>query len=277
MGLIPNINFDSTKTIVPRKSIVTFILAEGIRQLETATVVGTVSTAGNLTVTVTAAGMTGSPISLTVAVLLADSDIVVAQKIRAAMQANANIIALFAVGGAGPEVTLTKLAPAANDDTLNIAIALATAAGITAAAASVDTIAGIAANTKVYLIGKSLDYATKFTSTQRKVPSGGDGLLRPDRIVVIEQEQTITFEIEDLKSLLVSLFGDLGGGFVQGIAQMIVLDPDDGASTASVRSNYFRCTAESDGGMTFKTGDVAVAKIKFTTLERAILKANGPV
>ena len=123
------------------QSSVTLTIA-GTKQVETATVVGTVSTAGNATVIVTAAGMTGSPKTLTVAVALNDSAAVVAQKIRETLAADAAVTALFSVGGIGAAVALTKLLAAANDSTLNISINNGTCAGLTAATQSVDTTAG---------------------------------------------------------------------------------------------------------------------------------------
>lgn len=114
----------------------------GTKQVETAIVEGAVTTAGNASVIVTAAGMTGSPKTLTVAVALNDSAAVVAQKIREAMNADTAITSKFTVGGFGTAVALTALTAAANDSTLNIAIDNGTCAGLTAATKSVDTVAG---------------------------------------------------------------------------------------------------------------------------------------
>lgn len=114
----------------------------GVKQVETATVAGTVTTAGNATVTVTAAGMTGSPKAYTVAIALADTPAVTAFRIREALAADEVLTALFDIGGTGANVVLTKLVAAANDTTLNIAIANNTSVGLTPAATSVDTVAG---------------------------------------------------------------------------------------------------------------------------------------
>ena len=116
----------------------------GTQQVETATVVGTISTAGNASVVVTANGMTGSPKTIAVPVLLADDASAIAGKIRAALAADAAVAALFAVSGATDKVILTRLIKAANDGTLNIAIDNGTCAGITTAAASANTTAGVA-------------------------------------------------------------------------------------------------------------------------------------
>jgi autotransporter-associated beta strand protein len=120
----------------------------GIAQVETATATGAAASAGNVDVTITAAGLTGSPLTISVAVLAGDSDAVWAGKVRTALAANANVSALFTVGGTGTAIVLTRRADAngrfvANDPSLNIAIANGSpTAGITPAATSADTTAG---------------------------------------------------------------------------------------------------------------------------------------
>lgn len=121
----------------------------GTKQVETATVVGTVSTAGNASVVVTAAGMTGSPKTLSVAVALNDTASQVAEKIRAALEADSAVTALFAVGGSDANIILTQLLAAGNDNALNIAIDNDTCAGLTTAASSANTTAGVAAQNEL--------------------------------------------------------------------------------------------------------------------------------
>jgi len=123
----------------------------GTAQVETATVVGTIAGAGNATVITTAAGMTGSPITTSVAVLFNDTADTVAGKIRTALAAEANITARFAVGGVGAQVVLTRLVAAANDATLNININNGTCTGLTAAATSANTTAGVDYSTVAYV------------------------------------------------------------------------------------------------------------------------------
>lgn len=116
----------------------------GVAQVETATAAGAVTGSGNATVDVTAAGMSGSPITLSVAVLNGDAVATWAEKVRAAMRADSRITALFAVGGSGASITLTSLTKAADDATLNISLANGTSTGITTAASSANTTAGVA-------------------------------------------------------------------------------------------------------------------------------------
>ena len=116
------------------------------QQVETATIVGTITTSGNATVTVTANGMTGSPKAVSVAVLENDTAADVAQKIRYALATDADVSALFLIGGTLANVTLTSREHLPNDSTLNIAVANGTCEGLTADATSDNTTAGVAAD-----------------------------------------------------------------------------------------------------------------------------------
>jgi len=119
-------------------------LIGGTAQVETATVVGTITGSGNAEVIVTAAGMTGSPETLPVAVLIGDTASVVAGKMRTALALNANVSSFFTVSGSGANIILTALDPAANDGTMNIATDNDTCTGLTAQPTSTNTTAGIA-------------------------------------------------------------------------------------------------------------------------------------
>lgn len=118
----------------------------GVAQVETVNVVGTISTAGDATVTVTAAGMTGSPIAVSVAVLLNDTATIVATKIAAAMTAHAVIGAFFSVTSLVADAIFTAKKAAANDATMNIAYTNGTCVGLTPDATSTDTTAGVKAD-----------------------------------------------------------------------------------------------------------------------------------
>ena len=116
----------------------------GVAQVETATVIGTITAAGNVTVIVTAAGLSGSPITTQVAVANGDTASQVAEKIKTALGSNTSITTLFTVSGSGADVTLTRNPPfAANDETLNISIANGTSTGLTAAPTSANVTMGI--------------------------------------------------------------------------------------------------------------------------------------
>ena len=113
-----------------------------VKQVETAVVAGTVTGTGNATVTVTAFGMGNSPKAISVAVTNGDSASVVGGLVRTALAFDTDVAAMFLVSGSGANVVLTKHVAAANDTTLNIAIANDTCTGLTAAPTSTNTTAG---------------------------------------------------------------------------------------------------------------------------------------
>jgi len=120
----------------------------GTKQVETATVAGTIAAdgAGNAKVIITAAGMTNSPKTISVAVANSDNATAVAGKIRTALTADADVghttTGFFVVSGATDKVILTVKTAVANDTTMNIAIDNDDCEGLTAAPASANTTAG---------------------------------------------------------------------------------------------------------------------------------------
>jgi hypothetical protein len=109
---------------------------------------------GDVTVTVTSAGMTGSPLAIAVPILNGDLPATWAGKVRTALAANATISGRFTVSGSSTSIILTRKPGTvlndgtevvnlflATDSTLNIAIA-AGSTGITAASTSANTTAG---------------------------------------------------------------------------------------------------------------------------------------
>ncbi len=114
-----------------------------LAQVETATAAGTASAAGNVNVTVTGAGITGSPLTIPVAVLNGDTADAWAAKVRAALSSESAITDLYSVGGTASQIVLTRLIYTLNDASLNIALANgAPSPGITAAATSGNTVTG---------------------------------------------------------------------------------------------------------------------------------------
>ncbi|KKL61284.1 hypothetical protein LCGC14_2196840 [marine sediment metagenome] len=115
-----------------------------VAQIETATVVGTVSTAGALTVIITGALVAGTPLSMQVDVADSDTPTQVATKIRTAM----NVAAItddYTIGGAAADITLTTILSAANDATLNLDYHITSTIGVTDATTSANTTPGVAA------------------------------------------------------------------------------------------------------------------------------------
>lgn len=135
----------------------------GTQQVETATAAGTVTLAGNATITVTAAGMTGSPKAISVAVALNDTATLWAAKVRTALAADIDVSALFTVSGSTTAIVLTRKETSlglrfANDSTLNIAIANGTSTGITAAPTSANTTAGVVSSGASVTDGDGKDF-----------------------------------------------------------------------------------------------------------------------
>jgi hypothetical protein len=142
----------------------------GAAQIETATAAGTATSSGNITITVTSAGMTGSPLAIPVAIVNGDTAATWAGKVRTALAANATIAARFTVSGTTTAIILTRLPGTvltdgtetvnlylAEDATLNIAIGAGTT-GITAAATSTGTLAGTVTSGVLIRDGDAKDF-----------------------------------------------------------------------------------------------------------------------
>ena len=121
------------------------------KQVETATVTGTITLTGNASVIVTSSYMPNSPKTLSVAVTDGDSASTVAGLIRVALAFDADVSSTYSVSGTGADIILTAHTAAANDTALNVAIDNDTCTGLTAAPTSANTTAGV---------GLSNSYAT---------------------------------------------------------------------------------------------------------------------
>ena len=174
-------------------------------QIETATIVGTITRAGLATVTVTSANMTGSPKTIPFEVALADDAAQVAVKMRAALNADADVSAVFTAGGITNSVTLTTKEVVANDATLNIAYDNGTSIGITEAPTSANTTAGAvtrSVNTIATEIAAALDALSGVaaSATNAVVTVTYDGFQPPETAATIE-DTDVTLTIEDTATL----------------------------------------------------------------------------
>lgn len=185
----PNIAY-SLKMFITDGDTITLNLATGAvtgtvtgtSQVETATVVAAsgVTSNGICNVMFTAASVAGSPLTVPVTLTTAQTTAtLIAVEIRAALTANVAIAAEYTIGGTGATVTATRIKKRSNDTTLNIAIPAGL--GITAAASSTNTTAGVG-ESKAYRIdglawnqtdfeGQPLATATKLYSVLVKVSS----------------------------------------------------------------------------------------------------------
>jgi autotransporter-associated beta strand protein len=115
-------------------------------QVETATALGTITLAGDVSVTVTGASITGAPLAIPVAVALNDTAATWAGKVRTALSGVPAITSVYTVGGTGASIVLTRIVTGVNDGTLNIALANGTTTGVTAAPTSSNTNASVISN-----------------------------------------------------------------------------------------------------------------------------------
>jgi hypothetical protein len=117
----------------------------GIRQVRTITCTAGESTgAGNITMTVTAAGMDNSAKDVVVAIAASDDTVTqVGDLVRAALALDADVSSYFTVSGTAGVVILTVIDPVADDGTLDNTFVDTDGTGVTFGA-SVDTTAGTA-------------------------------------------------------------------------------------------------------------------------------------
>lgn len=120
----------------------------GTAQVETATVVGSVTGDGNARCVVTSA-LAGT-VTVDFAVVNGDAATDVGGKLRTALGIAA-ITNYYTVGGSGADASLTCLTTPGNDATLNISIDNLTCTGLTAAPTSADSVAGTDGTAEVFV------------------------------------------------------------------------------------------------------------------------------
>lgn len=141
----------------------------GTAQVETATAAGTATSSGDVTITITVTGMGWSPKAIAVPILSGDTASVWAGKVRTALAADADISAYFSVSGETTSIVLTRNpfetligsnvsipVYSSNDSSTNIAISAGTT-GVTSAATSANTTAGVATSGVLILDGDGVD------------------------------------------------------------------------------------------------------------------------
>lgn len=132
----------------------------GTAQVETQTLVGTITEPGNIKITVSSE-LFETPIEILVAVADDDTASQMGTKVRAALNADARITDRYTVGGAGATYSLTPKTIGPNDDSLNMAHdVVAPTVGLTADSSSVNTTAGVAPDDAVMVISANKIAAT---------------------------------------------------------------------------------------------------------------------
>jgi hypothetical protein len=118
----------------------------GVAQVETLTITAAAGATGNgnLVVTVTAAGIVGSPLAVNVPVTTAmNTASLVAAQIRSVLGAITAITDMFTVGGATVAVVLTRKAPVAPDATMSVAVAVGLGVSAASSVTSPDGVARV--------------------------------------------------------------------------------------------------------------------------------------
>jgi hypothetical protein len=116
-----------------------------VRQVETLRALGPILNDGTLQLTVTGAGIAGSPLVIPVNVLGGMAAIDWAEQVRLALGENAAITALYDVGGLEELITLTERVPNGNDPTLLMNVSSGTAIMLALPINSVNSVAGVSA------------------------------------------------------------------------------------------------------------------------------------
>lgn len=228
-----------------------------VLQVETATIIGTIISPGNATIVVTAAGMTGTPITLNVAVDALDTASQVATKVRTALNANANIAAWFTISGATDAIILTAKAAAANDATMNLASDNGTCTGLTTAATSANTTAGALGVLQVETATAAGNVLTSGNATVVVTAAGMTG--SPETVSVAVLNAVGTSQV----------IGDLAGYRDLFLMLNASLVPAGGSPTLDV---YLQTSP--DGGTTWQD----IAHTQFTgTAAKRFLAISGAV
>lgn len=157
-------NFDGTNFSVPASGYALDLVKSGamtlkgcefvgapgylwVKQKVTNTVVSAagITGNGNAKAVVTASGLSGSPITVSVPVTTGahTTAALIATAFRTALAANSVINAFFNIGGTGAAITLERKVPVANDATQNFTIQNDTCTGITNSLTATQTTAGV--------------------------------------------------------------------------------------------------------------------------------------
>ena len=183
-AILPNSSSTLSLNVLTGSTAASTAWTAGVAQVETNTIVaaGGCTSNGTMTLVVTAAGLTGSPLNVAVAITTAveTTAALIATAARTALAANAAVAAMFTVGGTSAAITLTRLPTstftvptgtlnlyAANDATLNLAIPAGL--GVTVSATSTNTTAGVLTTGAKIYGGDGLDAEGEALPTSTKI------------------------------------------------------------------------------------------------------------
>lgn len=120
--------------------------------------------------------------------------------------------------------------------------------------------------TAVSFSAKMVDYQGDIEVKKRLIPGAG-GVLRPDRIVQTSAEESMTFEIEEIKAAH-AILGNRLNGLVKGAVTVWITDPDDASGKAKLKTDDFACVVQREGNISFND-DFSKVKLKFTCTKGA--------
>lgn len=128
----------------------------GTAQVESITCTGAPSSDGDITLPITAAGMTGSPhdVVIPLVALTHTTVTLVADAIVEALTADATVAAFFTAANVAGAISITAITPAANDSTMGIAFTDTDSTGTTFGS-STDTTAGVAKETDTLTVAQA--------------------------------------------------------------------------------------------------------------------------
>ena len=150
----------TTLTLVDGRAVVAVSGSEadwlgGTAQVETITCTTAVTSAGTITLTVTAAGMDNSPKAVAFEVATSDDSVTkVAEKAVTALEADADVSGFFTIDNTAGAVALTAITPAANDATMAVVFADTDTTSVVFGE-SADTTAGVAKETDTLTVAEA--------------------------------------------------------------------------------------------------------------------------
>jgi hypothetical protein len=195
-AILPNSSSTLSLNVLTGSTAASTAWTAGAAQVETNTIVAAsgCTSNGTMTLVVTAAGLTGSPLNVAVTLTTATETTatLIATAARTALAANTAVAAMFTIGGTVAAITLTRLPTstytvpggtlsiyAANDATLNLAIPAGL--GVTVSATSTNTTAGVlTTGAKIYggdgldAEGETLPVSTKIRGATLAVVTATD-------------------------------------------------------------------------------------------------------
>lgn len=209
-------------------------------QVETATVVGTITTAGTCAVTFTTA-LLAEPLVVNVALAEGDEPADAAEKIAAYVQAM-DICDYFTIEADGADIVMTAKTAAANDETLNIAYNNGTCEGLTPAATSADTTAGVAPVQQVETIAVTAACTHAGSITFRVTAAGMTGSPVDVEIPLTTNYDTTAKVAAEIRRYLaananIAAFFSIGGTAANIVLTAITAAANDGTMAMALANN----------------------------------------